>query len=356
MAGAGSDATGGQPQGPGGSPGAIALGLWPTFATDPARAADTQAVQAAVSALSVGSLTLPLYRRWDDLSGSTGSPRAVTWSELDAMSKPYRDRAGKLALCIGIVDRADTAWPFDGELDTEQASAAMQRTIDEVFARYAGQLSHLCFGYELDRYLTRASRRAQQRLLAFLNQAVTYASQHPMRSSKTAIGTALTLDALSQVTSTEALLDDLLVGDEVVAVYDPLNGQDELKAPGSIADELSAAIEALAARPGAALPLTLFEVGYPTGGGASDGDQSQFYDALFEAVGERRDALGFVGVFGLGDRAPAECEAEAAHFGGASDAVAERAAVRCSMGLRADGAGTDKPAWQSVLAAFSRYR
>ncbi|HYQ14160.1 MAG TPA: hypothetical protein VEQ58_00325 [Polyangiaceae bacterium] len=355
MAGAAGDAMTGQPLGPGGAPGTIALGLWPTFATDPARPGDTQAVQAAVSALSVGSMTLPLYRRWDDLSGSTGSPRAVTWTELDDLSKPYRDRNGNLALCIGVVDRADAAWPFEGELDSDQALLALQRTVDEVFARYAGQLTHLCFGYELDRYLAKASRRSQQRLLTFLSQAVTYASQHPMRGSKTAIGTALTLDALSRVTSTEGLLDDLLIGDEVVAVYDPLDQQGELKAPGSVSDELGAAIEALDARPGAALPLTLFEIGYPTSqdAGASESAQSKFYDALFGAVSSSRDALGFLGVFGLGDRAAADCAAEAAHFGDSAETEARRARVRCSMGLRAE---TDKPAWESVLAAFSRYR
>src|SRR6185369_9745677 len=132
------------------------------------------------------------------------------------------------------------AWPFEGELDTEAASAAMQRTVDEVFTRYAAQLSHLCFGYELDRYLSKVSSGSRARLLSFLKQSIAYASQHPMRGSRTRIGAAITLGALSQ--ATDAPLDDLLLGDEVVAVYDPLDDHAELKPPGSVADELSAAL------------------------------------------------------------------------------------------------------------------
>ena len=71
--------------------------------------------------------------------------------------------------------------------------------------------------------------------------------------------------------------------------------------------------------------------------------------------------VSFVGAFGLGDRAAADCEAEAASFGGTTSAQAQRALVRCSMGLRAETADdpavtTDKLAWPAVIAAVSRYR
>lgn len=355
--GGGGNAAGGEPSGPGGAPGAVELGLWPTFAADPERDAAAQAVEAAVAALSSGSTTLPLSERWDELSGSTGTPRLAAWNRLDAMSKPYRDRGGSLALCVGIVDRQDPAWPVTGDLGSDEAISAMQRTIDEIFARYAAQLSHLCFGYELDRYLARVSRTSQQRLLAFLKESVTYASRHPMRGSRTAIGAAVTLEALTQATS--APLDELLLGDEVVAVYDPLDARAALKPPESVAGELSAALATLAARPGSRLPLSVFEVGYPSFDDAetSDDEQSAFYQQLFGALGSRRDSFGFVGVFGLADRAPADCDAEAIHFGGGSEALAERARVRCAMGLRAETTGqSHKPAWSSVLAAFASYR
>ena len=186
-----------------------------------------------------------------------------------------------------------------------------------------------------------------------------------MRSAKTAIGVAITLGALTS--AGDAPLDDLLLGDEAVAVYDPLDPSSKLKRPGSVTDELSAALETLAAARGVALPLTLFEVGYPAAeaAGSSESDQNAYYEALFQALSVRRDALGFVGVFGLDDRAPADCADEAAQFGGGTRAKAARALVRCSMGLRAetDQAGqtaaarpVDRPAWSTVLAAFSRYR
>src|SRR5438552_3589283 len=181
LAGAGGDGSGGAHLSEGGAPEAIDIGVWPTFATNPNESGDVQAVLAAVSVLSIGATTLPLERRWDELSGATGSPRAATWNRLDAMTQPYRDRDGSVALCIGIVDRELPAWPEGVDLTTDAASSAIERTIDEVYMRYAQHLSHLCFGYELDRYLAKATSTSQKHLLAFLTHAVEYASHHPLR-------------------------------------------------------------------------------------------------------------------------------------------------------------------------------
>jgi hypothetical protein len=356
VAGSNRSGDGGEQPGAGGGLGTIELGIWPTFAADPQRPAETQAVLAAVSALSIGATTLPLAEPWDELSGATGSPRAVTWTRLDAMTQPFRDRGGNVALCIGIVNRETAAWPFAGGLDSAAAMSAIERTIDEVYARYSGSLSHLCFGYELDRYLDVATIGDQQSLLGILKHAVDYAAHHPMRdAAKTAIGNAITLTALVE---RNASLADLMLGDEVVAVYDPLDRRAQLKAPESIADELSRALETLASVDGPRLPLTLFEVGYPsaTAVGSTEQAQQSYYDALFGLLDARRgegNAIGFVGIYGLGDRVVADCEAEAPDFGGTGSDPAVRALVRCSMGLRAEN---DKLAWPAVTAALSRYR
>jgi len=363
LAGAGGDGEAGAHVSEGGAPGAIDMGVWPSFATVANENSDVQAVLAAVSTLSIGTTTLPLEQRWDELSGATGSPRAVTWNRLDAMTQPYRDRDGTVALCIGIVDRQTPAWPDGVDLTTDAASSAIERTIDEVYRRYAEHLSHLCFGYEVDRYLAEATSASQKHVLAFLTHAVEYASHHPLRTRtpKTAIGIAITLDALSGGGS--APVDQLLLGDEVVAVYDPLDAEAALKAPESVAGEVTAALATLAAAPGATLPLTLFEVGYPSSSavGSSEKAQKKYYDTLFDVLDNERQAVSFVGAFGLGDRAFADCEAEAASFGGTTAAQAQRALVRCSMGLRAETAddpavATDKLAWPAVVAAVSRYR
>ncbi len=358
-AGHGGDGDGGARIGDGGGPGTIELGVWPTFAANAQQSRDVQAVVASVSALSIGAMTLPLAEPWNQLSGATGSPRAVTWSRLDAMTQPFRDRGGNVALCIGIVDRETAAAPLGGNWDSAEVLAALERTIDEVYAHYSASLSHLCFGYELDRYLATTSKADQTRLLALLKHAVDYASQHPLRdAARTAIGNAITLGSLAGAGA--APLDDLMLGDEVVAVYDPLDAQMKLKAPESIVPEVEAALETLAAAAGPRLALTLFEVGYPSAGavGSSEEAQKSYYDALFGLLDARRaegdgKALGFVGVFGLGDRAATDCEAEALTFGGQPDAQAQRALVRCSMGLRAEN---DKLARQVVAAALSRYR
>jgi hypothetical protein len=362
LAGDSGDGSGGEYVGVGGAPGTIEVGVWPTFAADPNQSRDVQAVLAAVSTLSIGASTLPIAERWEQLSGATGSPRAATWNRLDAMTKPFRDRGAGVALCIDVVDRTQRAWPFAGELDSAEATSAIERTIDEVFARYAAQLSHLCFGYELDRYLALASRDDQGRLLEFLRHAVDYATHHPQRGPNTAIGTAVTLQALSGASS--APLGDLILGDEVVAVYDPLDEEGALKPPESVVEEVSDALDTLATGAGSRLPLTLFEVGYPSSSAAGSSEKAQlaFYSALFGLLDTRRADFGFVGVYGLADRADADCEAEALAFLGDGDSELTQAwaTARCSMGLRAERPApaptTDKLAWPELAAALSRFR
>jgi hypothetical protein len=341
--------------GEGGAPLEPALGLWPTYAADPLQSRDVQAVRAAVSGLSLGARALPLYERWDELAGATGSPRTVAWTRLDAMAAPFADR-GSVALCIGIVDRREPAWPFDGELDNPDATSAIERTIDEVYARLGPSLSHLCFGYEIDRFLAAASDADRASLLGVLSHAVDYARRHAARSSKTAVGVAVGLGALSNADDASALAD-LLLGDEVTAVYDPLDEAGRVKPPGSVADEVAAALEELAKLPGRRRTLSLFEVGYPSAKsvGSSEAEQQAFYRALFGALDARLGQVSFVGINGLADRAAADCEAEAPSFVDATkaDLLGAWAEARCAMGLRAE---SDKPAWIEVSAALSRYR
>ena len=64
----------------------------------------------------------------------------------------------------------------------------------------------------------------------FLKHAVDYASRHPLRRPQTAIGTAVTLQALRATSSVP--LGELLLGDEVVAVYDPLDERGDAEIAG----------------------------------------------------------------------------------------------------------------------------
>lgn len=355
LAGGSGEGGGSDYQSLGGALGTLELGVWPTFTSEPQQSLDVQAVRASVSTLAIGAVTLPLVERWDQLSGATGSPRLATWNRLDAMTKPFRDRGANVALCIGLVDREQPAWPFTSDLEGADATSAIERTIDEVYARYSSYLTHLCFGYELDRYLAVASSDEAARLLAFLRHAVEYASRHPLRATKTLIGSAVTLQSLREPADS---LSDLLLGDEVVAVYDPLDADVSLKPPASVVDELSATLDNLQAT-GVRRQLTLFEVGYPSSAdvGSSQAEQKAFYESLFGLLDGRRDDFGFIGVYGLGDRAAADCETEALSFGASSEPerLSARANARCSMGLQAERPETEKPAWQDVAAALSRY-
>lgn len=336
-----------------GAPGGIEIGIWPTFARSE-QGGDAEAVLASIAALSAGSSALPIYERWDALSGATGSPRAITWDRLDLMFAPYRERGKGLALCIGIVDRTSPAWPFVGALDSDAARAAIERTIDEVFAHYGPQLRHLCFGYEVDRYLAEASSAEQAELLAFLKHAITYASAYTEEYQQTALGVAVTLAAAGDV----GTLSELVLGDELVVVYDALGEDGALESSDAVTSELTAAFETLQALEDGPKPLMLFEAGYPSGAGAgsSEEEQQAHYEALFSALEGHTNEVAFVGLFGLGDRSAPDCEMEALAFGAAQqDQTEERALARCSMGLRAE-TGEPKLAWTSVLQALSRYR
>ncbi len=362
LAGDGAGGDGGLGITQGGAPGFVDVAIWPTYATTP-DGGDADAVLAAVTTLSAGSLTLPIHARWNELSGATGTPRALAWQRLDAVTKPYRDRDGHVALCIDVVDRTLPAWPFAGPLDETVAASAMDRTLAELFARYAGDLSLLCFGYELDRYVALASSDERERLRVVLERAIGYAKEHGPLGLR--VGVAVTLDAL---VSPDAAVDELRhLGNEVVAVYDPLDASGQLKEPGSVAGELVAALATIRERDPEPRPLALFEVGYPSSrdAGASEQAQRDYFAALFAELDGQRDHVSFVGVYGLDDRAERDCDAEMAAFGAPADmGVAPeqaaqmlssvRALARCSMGLRAENA-EPKLAWPAVLGALSRY-
>lgn len=345
-AGDGGDGHAGEQSSASGAPAGVELSIWPTYAADSQQGDDTQAVFAAVSVLSAGASTLTLAERWDELSGATGSPRTLAWNRLEAMVKPYRDKDGNVAFCINVVDRQHAAWPFTNPLGSAAARDAMHSTIDEVYARLAAQLTHLCFGYEVDRYLAAASPSEASDLLDFLKDSVSYAQGHDAHTERVAVGVAVTLDALTDPDNAKA---PWLLGDEAIAVYDPL-AADALKPPASGADEIASALDALAS--GSGLPLALWEVGYPSSAGATQKAQREYLQAVFDLVGERRDHISFVSVFGLNDRLASDCDAEAALFG--DEAGSLRSEARCSMGLRADGA--NKLAWPTVLSALAQYR
>jgi hypothetical protein len=344
-----------------GAPSSAPVALWPTYAA-PASSAEAGAALAAVAALSAGSLLLPVSERWDTLSGPRGSPRAATWQRLAAMVEPYRQRDGELALCIGVVDRASPAWPFASDLTSDAALSAMRRTIDEVYARYAGELSLLCFGYQVDRYWQQASPSERSALGAFLAAAVEYASEHRRRSrTRTSVGVAVSLETLGAEPLVD--VDELRLGDVVVAVYDPLDGDHALKAPASIEDEVAAAVATIAGRDAERRPLVLMEVGYPTSRavGSSQALQREFVERLVSALDGAGDAVSGAYLNGLNDGDGAACEAEALAFrplvegeaGQVADERSIRALVRCSMGLRAENA-EPKLAWPTALDALSR--
>jgi len=360
FAGEGGESNGGSPPSLGGAPATIELGVWPSFAAEPDTDPDALAVLSAVSALSAGSAVLPLVERWDALSGATGSPRAVAWANLDAQALPYRDAGRKVALCIAVLDRSLDARPFAGELDTPAARSALERTIDEAFAHFSTELTQLCLGYELDRFVAEIRPAERAQLLAFLEHAVKYATEHSQRSPTTTIGVAVTLEAIA--TGMPSGIDDFTqLGSAVIAVYDPLTASSELKAPESVASDLEAALARIEeTRPAGDVvrPFSLFEAGYPSAQalGSSERAQKLFFQALLDTLDASRGQVVSASLFGLGDRAAEQCDTEAPAFGGVlGSAQASRSLARCSSGLWAE-ADQPKLAWSVVLAALSKYR
>jgi hypothetical protein len=189
-----------------------------------------------------------------------------------------------------------------------------------------------------------------------LEEAVRYAREHMQRvEARTAVGVAVSLEALISTATVD--VDELRLGDVVVAVYDPLDENDELKPPSSIAVELPAALNGIAERDAQARPLVLFEVGYPSSEqlGSSQADQLAHLTNLLETLETNSAVVSNALLYGSDDRSAEDCEAEAAAFGVpfAMAAGSARALTRCSMGLRAENA-QPKLAWASALSALSR--
>jgi hypothetical protein len=342
----------GMPANSGGEPNDLSFGIWPTFSAAFAAAGETEAVLAAASVSAMGSEVLPISEPWNVLSGSTGSPRAVAWESLNARVAPFR--AGRrVAFCIAVVDRAQTAQPLAGSLGSEHAKSALRRTIDEVLLNFGELLSDLCLGYEVDRYLAAHSESEGAELFELLENGLEHARQHPARLLETRLGIAVTLSSLARGEPPE-VLDFVRLGDEALAIYDPLHADGSLRDLETLDAEIEGALERLADDP---LPLVLFEVGYPTSAalGSDERLQEAFFATLFDSVAKNGRAISGLNVFGLRDRDAAVCAAEAAAFGDDPESgMAPRADARCTMGLWADD--RDKLAWRTVLGALARYR
>ncbi len=313
---------------------------------------------AELDVLALGSRGVSHVVRWDALFSSPSVPSPTAWQKLQGSAQLYQSSARAFLLSVALVDRTLDARPSGSPAGWNSVATrtALDALIDKVFDSFGDELYALSFGNDLDRYLAGQSATTADDLTALVEHGLDYAKQHPSRPAALLVGATFSSDALAKG-PTASMAKILMKSDVVVANYYALDEQFQARPTTQVAqdlDALSSGGTADAGEAGAARPVLLQEVGYPSAAenGSSPEQQRAFYQGLFQALTTRRERFPFVSVNGLHDPPPARCATEAAAFGAAANGAA--VAARCSLGLRAADQ-TAKPALSSVLEALAAF-
>lgn len=316
---------------------------------------------ALLDVIALGSRGVSRVERWKQLFPTPGAPAAAEWTKLGGLKQLYQGSERKLLVCLALVTGTQDARPSGlppGWNETE-TRGALEALVDKVFDTFGDELQALSFGNELDRFLSTQSAKDAADLAALVEHGLDYARQHPKRPAALLLGATFSADAL--VKGPPPLVAKLLgKSDVAVATYYPLDAAFKARSPTTVAQELDALTGSVSgdggadAEAGAALPVLLQEVGYPSAAenGSSPEQQRAFYQGLFQALASRRERFPFVSVNGFHDAEPARCADEAVSLGAPGSGVA--IAARCSLGLR-QADQTAKPAFSAVLDALAQY-
>lgn len=311
----------------------VLVGIRPTPASSAPTPGDV--LSADLTAFGAGVRAAVLVLPWDQIAAGEDP-------SLAQRAAFYEKHGKRVALDLAVVDRlvdhrpaelAGKAW------SAPEVVAAMEQTIDALFASTGPEVQYLTLGRDVDVYLE-AHPAERSAFVAFAKQAFAYARSHDDAPPDLAVGAAMSRAAPKQEPAFGNLRD---LGDVVAFSYFPgLVSFDAAKEPGAalVVAQLTAA-----AGP---KPIVL-QAGFASdaAAGGSEDAQQAFFATLFGAIGAHRKSFALVNVVELSDAPPSSCGAWAVAQGGEEDGPL--AAYACSLGLfRADG--STRPAWQAVLA------
>lgn len=297
----------------------------------------SEILQAELTTFGAGVRAAILVLPWD----------AVPTGEDPALIKKtslYGAHGKRVVLNLAVVDRlvdhrpaalAAAAW------DSPATLAAVESTIDSLFASSGAEVLFLTLGRDVDVYLA-AHPDERAAFTTFAKNACAYAKDHAGASDDFGTGVAFSTAAPKN----EPAFADLLDVEDVVAFsYFPGLGTFEPGAGAAVATVIAELADI-----GASKPVVLQATGLASDPAAGGDDESQrkFLATLLGAVGAQRKSFALVNVVELHDAQPAACSAWAEAQGDEIDGPLT--AYACSLGLfRADG--SPKPAWDAVLEA-----
>lgn len=254
----------------------------------------------------------------------------------------YADHGKRVVLNVAVVDRlvdhrpsslAGKAW------SSPEVVAAMEATLDTLFASSGPEVRYITLGRDVDVYLA-AHPEERSAFVSFTKQVFAYAHDHAGAPEDLSVGAAFSPAAPKEEPTFGNLLD---LGGVVAFSYFP--GITTF-APGS--EPGAALVVSQLADAAAGTPIVLQAVGLASDeeAGGSEDQQQAFLATLFGAIGASRKSFALVNVVELFDAPASSCSAWAIAQGGEGDG--KLAAYACSLGaFRADG--TPKLAWQTLL-------
>lgn len=332
----------------------VRVGVSPTArVVDDAGAAPIDEAQSVLDVIALGSRSVTIVRRWDQLFNAALQPDAGEWSRLSSTAALLAQSKRKLVLAIAIVDRTQDARPAGlGAWDSAATLSASDLLVDKVFATFGDELEYLAVGSEVDRWMTLASPTDESGFVKLATHIVDYARSQPARPAQTQVGVSATLAGIVSGAPDVVKLEHS--GDVAMASYFPHDADFNARAPSVAPADLDALVSALTTDGGAPPQVALVQVGYPsaTEAAGSEAKQKAFFDSLFSALLTRRAEFPLIVVKELDDPPDATCQHDALALGAAGNAAA--VAFSCSLGLRrADGA--PKSAFASIVDGLATF-
>lgn len=313
----------------------VLVAITPTAAADEGGASPADVLAAELTTFGAGVRAAVVVLPWDAISAGEDALVAKK-------AALYAAHGKRVVLNVAVVDRlvdhrpaslAGKAW------SSPEVVAAMEVTLDTLFASSGPEVRYITLGRDVDVYLA-AHPDERSAFVSFTKQVFAHARDHADAPADLSVGAAFSPSAPKEEPAFGNLLD---LGDIVAFSYFPGITTFE---PGG--ESGAALVVSQLADAAGSTPIVLQAVGLASDedAGGSEDQQQTFLATLFGAIGANRKSFALVNVVELFDAPASSCSAWAIAQGGEQDG--KLAAYACSLGaFRADG--TPKPAWQSLL-------